>query len=53
MRINAYVLLADPAWLELSVRSYYPIVERIYASYDLNRKSWSGDPIPVDDCLAD
>ena len=51
-RLNAYILAADPAWLEESIRSYYPLVHRIVVSYDESRRSWTGRPLPVDDCLA-
>jgi hypothetical protein len=51
-RINAYVLAADPAWLEESVRSYYELAHRIVVSYDKSGRSWTGTPLPVDDCLA-
>lgn len=53
MRLNAYVLVADPAYLAASVQSYYPAVERIVVSYDQNHLSWSGEPIPVEECLAE
>lgn len=51
-RINAYVLAADPWWLEDSVGSYYDLVERIVVSYDQDALSWTGTPLPVDECLA-
>jgi hypothetical protein len=51
-RINAYVLAADPAWLAESVRSYYELAQRIVVSYDQSGRSWTGNPLPVDDCLA-
>lgn len=52
MRLNAYLLAADPAYLAASVRAYYPHVERIVVSYDSSATSWTGTPIPVDECLA-
>jgi hypothetical protein len=52
IRINAYVLAADPWWLEESVRAYYPVVDRIVVSYDEDSTSWTGTPIPVEECLA-
>ncbi|HEX8912283.1 MAG TPA: hypothetical protein VF796_07975 [Humisphaera sp.] len=51
MRVNAYVLAGDPAWLEASIRSYYPVVDRIVVCYDAGSIGWSGQPIPVDACL--
>lgn len=51
-RINAYVLAADPWWLEDSVESYYDLVERIVVSYDEDARSWTGTPLPVEECLA-
>jgi hypothetical protein len=51
MVIKAYVLAADPAWIEASVGSYYGIVEEIVVSYDRSGRGWTGVPIPVDECL--
>jgi len=51
MHINAYILAADPAWLESSVLSYYHLVRKIVVSYDEAHLSWSGTPIPVEECL--
>jgi len=50
-RLNAYVLLADPAFIEESVRSYYPLVQRIVASYDRSHLSWSGHPVRTAECI--
>lgn len=50
-RINAYVLAADPWWLEDSVESYYDLVGRIVVSYDEDGRSWTGTPLPVAECL--
>ena len=52
MRINAYIMAADPAWIEASVLSYYDLVQQIVVSYDAAGLSWSGTPLPVDQCLA-
>jgi hypothetical protein len=52
LRLHAYVLAADPAFLAASVRAYYPWVERIVVSFDRTSTSWSGTPLPVDECLA-
>lgn len=50
-RINAYVLAADPTWIERSVNAYYPFVDRIVVSYDRNSRGWTGAPVPVEECL--
>jgi hypothetical protein len=51
-RINAYILAADPAWLQESIQSYYDLAARIVVSYDKSGRSWTGKPLPADDCLA-
>ena len=51
MRLRAYVLAADPAWLETSIQSYYDIVDKIVVSYDRNKVGWTGSPLPIDECL--
>ena len=50
-RLSAYLLLADPAFIEESVRSYYPLVRRIVASYDRSHLSWSGHPVRTGECI--
>lgn len=52
MKLHAYVLAADPAWLERSVLSYYDLVDEIVVSYDRSGRGWTGAPIPVDETLA-
>lgn len=51
-RLTAYVLAADPTWLEQSVRAYYSRVQKIVVSYDTAGKGWTGAPIPVDECIS-
>lgn len=51
MRIAAYVLVADPAFLRESVAAYYPWVDRIVLSFDESSTSWSGARLPVAECL--
>lgn len=51
MKTNAYILAADPAWIEASVTSYYSLVERIVVSYDENGFGWTGAPLDIDQCL--
>ena len=51
MHLTAYVLAADPAWVGISVLSYYDLVEEMVISYDENGKGWTGAPIPVDECI--
>lgn len=52
MRLNAYVLAADPTWLEASVGAYYERVGEIVVSYDSRGRGWTGAPIPVEECLS-
>jgi hypothetical protein len=51
MRINAYILAADPAWIESSVLSYYDLVKEIIVSYDENSLGWTGKPVQTEECL--
>lgn len=51
-RVNAYVLAADPSFLEASVLSYYDRVERIIVSFDRSGRSWTGTPLPIGHCLS-
>ena len=51
MRIKAYVLAADPTWLEASVGAYYPFIEELIVSYDRIGCGWTGARIPVNECL--
>ncbi|HTW94786.1 MAG TPA: hypothetical protein VMD30_08340 [Tepidisphaeraceae bacterium] len=51
VRISAYILAADPAWIEASVLSYYDLVDRIVVSYDADSLGWTGVPIHVEQCL--
>ena len=51
MKINAYILAADPAWIEGSVLSYYPLADRIVVSYDEDGFSWTGAPLDIAGCL--
>ncbi len=52
MNITAYILVADPAWIEESVLSFYDMVEKIVVSYDENAMGWTGVPVPINECLA-
>lgn len=51
LRINAYVLVADPSYLRESLGAYYSSVERIVVSYDRTATSWTGTPLPIEQCL--
>lgn len=51
MRLKAYVLAGDPAWLEASVLSYYDLVEEIVVSYDQDGLAWTGLPLPMEENL--
>ena len=53
LRLNAYVLAADPAYLAASVASYLEIVDRVVVSFDRRHLGWGGRPVPVDSCLAE
>lgn len=49
--LHAYILAADPTWIEVSVKAYYGSVEKIVVSYDQSGRGWTGARIPVDECL--
>lgn len=51
LRLHAYVLVADPSYLRESLSAYYPHVDRIVLSYDRTATSWTGTPLPVEQCL--
>jgi hypothetical protein len=51
MRLKAYVLAADPNWIQASVLSYYNWIDEIVVSYDSAGLSWTGYPIPIKECL--
>lgn len=51
IRLNAYVLAGDPAWVCESIGSYYDMVDRIVVSYDRSHRSWSGLPLSVEESL--
>ncbi|BDZ64522.1 glycosyltransferase family protein [Agromyces mangrovi Wang et al. 2018] len=51
MRLHAYVLAGDPAWISQSIGSYYGIVEKIVVSYAADGRSWAGFPLSVDESL--
>lgn len=51
MRLNAYVLAGDPAWIAESIGSYYHLVDRIIVSYDRSGRSWAGHPLSVEESL--
>jgi len=50
--LTAYILVADPAWIEASVMSYYDAVDRIVVSHDRASRGWTGAPVDVAACLA-
>lgn len=52
MKVNAYLLLADPTWLRTSVSMYYDRVDRIVASYDASSRGWTGAQVRTEECLA-
>lgn len=51
MRVNAYVLAGDPAWVRDSVLSYYDLVSTIVVSYDQDHRGWRGNELPVPEVL--
>jgi hypothetical protein len=51
MKLNAYVLAGDPAWIASSIRSYYDMVDRIVVSFDRSGRSWTGAPLSVEESL--
>ncbi|HEX9998393.1 MAG TPA: hypothetical protein VGB45_14740 [Abditibacterium sp.] len=51
MKIHAYVLAGDPAWLRTSLLSYYAVVDKIVVAYDRQNLGWTGVPIPVEECV--
>lgn len=52
MKLAAYLLAADPTWIEKSVRAYYDQVEEILVSYDEAGIGWSGSPIECEESIA-
>jgi len=52
LRLGAYLLLGDPAYLEQCIRSLYGLAERIVVVYDEDGLSWTGRPLPIDACLS-
>lgn len=52
MRVSAYVLAGDPAWISRSLESYYGLVDRIVVSYDRSGRSWAGHPMSVEESLS-
>ena len=51
MRLNAYVLAGDPAWIAQSIGAYYRLVDRIVVAYDRSGLSWAGYPLSVGEAL--
>lgn len=51
MKLNAYVLAADPAHIESSIASYYDLIDKLVVSYDENYTSWTGKPLAAQSCL--
>ncbi len=51
VKVNAYILAADPAWIEASVLSYYDFVDRIVVSYDADSRGYTGREVDVAGCL--
>ena len=51
MRLHAYVLAGDPAWIRQGIGSFYGLVDRIVVSYDADGLSWSGHPLSTEESL--
>jgi hypothetical protein len=51
VKLHAYVLAGDPAWIPQSLGSFYALVDRIVVSYDADGLSWSGDPLSTRESL--
>jgi hypothetical protein len=52
MRLAAYILAADPTWIEKSVAAYYDRVDEILVSYDEAGLGWSGSHVESEPSLA-
>jgi hypothetical protein len=52
VRLAAYLLAADPTWIEKSVRAYYDQVEEILVSYDAEGIGWSGSRVQSEAAVA-
>lgn len=52
MKLHAYVLAGDPAWIPQSIGSFYRLVDRIVVSYDEQGLSWSGHPLSTEKSLS-
>jgi hypothetical protein len=52
VKIHAYVLAGDPAWIRQGIGSFYGLVDRIVVSYDAEGLSWSGHPLSTEESLA-
>jgi hypothetical protein len=52
VRLAAYILAADPTWIEKSVLAYYDQVEEILVTYDEAGIGWSGTRIESEDSIA-
>ena len=51
MKLHAYVLAGDPAWIRQGIGSFYGLVDRIVVSYDADGLSWSGNPLSTEESL--
>jgi len=51
VKIAAYLLAGDPAWVTDSVLSYYDLVSRIVVAYDQDNRGWRGGELQVPEVL--
>lgn len=52
LRLGAYVLLGDPAFVTDAIAALVDVVDRLVLSYDGSGLGWTGRPLPLDECLA-
>lgn len=50
LRLGAYVLPGDPVWLRSSLERYYEYLDDLVVLVPQDGLSWSGRPLPVDEC---
>ncbi|MDR3707763.1 MAG: hypothetical protein P4L33_05660 [Capsulimonadaceae bacterium] len=52
MKLNAYIMAAEPDFIKASVLSYYDLIDTLVVSYDERGVGWTGHPLPIDECLS-
>ena len=51
LRLGAYILPGDPTWLRSSLARYYDHLDTLVVPVPDDGRSWTGRPIPVQQCL--